>query len=117
MTLDELRLQIQQICSDTMHEVYKAKRAGSERLYALFQDYRDDVFKVSQRVPEHWELEKDLKDQDAETYRYLRDNALAFFTCSCGSRQDSCAEDGVGNFSTFIFTQEGNVFRRVEKRQ
>jgi len=126
MTLDELKLQIEQICVETTRSVLHAeslerswdiKREGSERLRALFEEYRDDVFRLSKRLPDHWQPERDLKEQEPATWHFLRDNALAFFTCSCGSRQDSCAEDGEGNFSTFIFTQEGSVFRRVEKKQ
>lgn len=43
-------------------------------------------------------------------------NVLTNMTCSCGSRTDSCNEDGPGKFSTFFFTEEGMVFRRIEQK-
>ena len=39
---------------------------------------------------------------------------LACMTCSCGSRSDSCAEDGDGNYSRFFVDRKANIFRVVE---
>lgn len=37
--------------------------------------------------------------------------AFMFSSCSCGSREDSCSEDGIGNFSRFYGTTAGDLFR------
>ena len=116
MTLDELQALIKATCEETARNVYRAKREGSDKIYAIFQAHRDDIFKISQRLPEHWETEVFLKEQAPDTYSMLRSTGLAFITCSCGSREDSCAEDGDGNFSTFIFAPDGKVYRKVEKK-
>lgn len=116
MTLDELKERIRQICAETSTEVWKVKVQGRDKLYALFQEYRDEVFKISKRQPEHWEVENALKGGSPDWHTYLRSEGLAFITCSCGSREDSCSEDGVGNFSTFVFMPDGEVFRQVEKK-
>ncbi len=113
-TLEE---QIQEICRDVTRQIDRVKAKGRERLLALFQAHRDQVFKISQQAPEHWELERSLKERSPKWHDYLRREGLAFITCSCGSREDSCAEDGEGNFSTFIFAADGSVFRRTEKKQ
>ena len=122
MTSDELKKRIQEICVEAGTAKWKATHPYREKLGALFDEYRDDVFKISQRVSEHWEVEKVLAEDDPGNFNfnwrtYLQREGLAFFTCSCGSRKDSCPEDGDGNFSTFVFTPEGSVFRIVEKKQ
>lgn len=71
---------------------------------------------MSQRLPEHWEVEREIKERDPDLYAYLRSERAMFITCSCGSREDSCSEDGDGNFSRFIFTADGSVFRSVEQK-
>lgn len=119
MTPDELKKKVQEICAEASTAKWKATHPFRDQLGALFDEYRDDIFKISQRVPEHWEVEKLLAekgDHDFDWRTYLRNEGLAFFTCSCGSREDSCSEDGDGNFSTFVFTPEGSVFRIVEKK-
>ena len=106
-----------------------------KQVEALFDQHRNQFFEIAGPVPaigeserwttEQWsqwsawhnEREKNIRVGDPDLYRFLQCNAIAFFTCSCGSREDSCAEDGDGNFSRFIFTEDGSVFRSVEKKQ
>lgn len=116
MTFDELREKIKEICAENSIEVFHVKAKGRDQLYALLQEHRNEVFQMSQRLPEHWEVEKEIKEQDPELYAYLRSERAMFTTCSCGSREDSCTEDEEGNFSRFIFTEDGRVFRSVEKK-
>ena|SRR3990167_2200239 len=103
MTLDELRIKLKLICDEATADVppelmgsvwpqivrREVREKAADKLGELFQSYRDDIFKISKRVPAHWELEKELADRDNVMYQFLRRNALAFFTCSCGSRVDS----------------------------
>lgn len=101
-----------------------------EKLHELFAEYRGEVFEISKEVDEYgwhkypegyfakWgQFEGVISRSAPDMYSRLRQNAIAFFTCSCGSREDSCPEDGDGNFSTFIFMPDGEVFRQVEKKQ
>jgi len=37
--------------------------------------------------------------------------AISFITCSCGSREDSCEEDGNGTYSQFFLTLNGDIER------
>lgn len=46
----------------------------------------------------------------------LYSNVITNMTCSCGSREDSCKEDGPGKFSTFFVTMDGAIFRRIEQK-
>lgn len=41
----------------------------------------------------------------------------AFVSCSCGSREDSCVEDGPGMYSQFYITPFGDVFRQSKEKQ
>jgi len=117
MTLDELKIRIKEICAETLKSNSDiARNNASKKLGLLFHEYREAMFKISHRVQPHWHIEKDLKEHSPLTYALLRTQSLAFITCSCGSREDSCPEDGNGNFSTFVFTREGDVFRIVEKK-
>lgn len=135
MTLDELRLRLQQICEEGARETNEPYRPMERRrafaqLQELFAEHRGEVFEISKEVDEHgwrkypesyyvkWsQFEKEIRQNMPDMHSLLQRNAIAFFTCSCGSREDSCSEDGVGNFSTFIFMPDGEVFRRVEKKQ
>lgn len=111
------------------------RKAAREKVQALFREYRSQFFqiaKVPEPVGDWWDpwtseqmevynrhckgMEKEIKDLDPGLHRFLQTKAIAFFTCSCGSREDSCSEDVDGNFSRFIFTVDGNVFRSVEKK-
>jgi len=106
-----------------------------DKIHALFGQYRSKFFELAKVpapsddfwapwTPEQVEvynkncrgLERDIKDCDPEMHHFLQRNALAFFTCSCGSRDDSCDEDGEGNVSTFVFTADASIFRIVEKK-
>lgn len=40
----------------------------------------------------------------------------ACVTCSCGSLENSCEEDGKGNFSYFFVDYEGSLFRTIVKK-
>lgn len=134
MTLDELRLKLREICGEASHSVWPmmdevARKRAREKLEALFSEHREEVFEISHPVGQSWptypdgyfakwsQFEKEIRQNMPDVYSTLQRNAIAFFTCSCGSREDSCAEDGDGNFSTFIFMPDGEVFRRVEKKQ
>ena len=143
MTLDELRLRIRQICEDAAPEQtwldYDSERSkiAREKLGHLLEEHRDEVFDVAKRLAGDWSIERTPEEREEvrsyfakwsqfekqiaeglpQEYGMIRRRAIAFFTCSCGSRVDSCQEDGDGNFSTFIFTSDGSVFRHVEKKQ
>ena len=109
MTLDELKIRIKEICAETLKSNSDiARNNASKKLGLLFHEYREAMFKISHRVQPHWHIEKDLKEHSPLTYALLRTQS--------GSREDSCPEDGNGNFSTFVFTREGDVFRIVEKK-
>ena len=124
MTNEELRAKIKEIVDGYHKEKYASQLKHRDQLYALFDQHREQIFQVSERLPEHWEVEVELtKPEKCEwsdatwNWRdYLRQEGLAFITCSCGSREDSCSEDGEGNFSKFFFTPDGSVFRSVEKK-
>lgn len=143
MTLDELRIRIRQICEEAASEQTwlrydKEKRdIARKKLDQLFSEHRSEVFELANRVPSNWSA--DMSEEERETwndyfrkwslfekeiaeglpveYHMIRRRAIAFFTCSCGSRVDSCPEDGDGNFSTFVFMPEGDIFRIMEKKQ
>lgn len=135
MNYEELRKRIKAICEDgaeEMKEPYKpmGSRRAHAKLQELFAEHREEVFEISNELDEYgwrkypegyfakWsQFEKEIRTEMPDLYRELQRNAVAFFTCSCGSREDSCAEDGDGNFSTFIFMPDGEVFRKVEKKQ
>jgi len=120
MTPEELKERVREICAEASKARWNAIQPFREKLHALFEQHREEVFKISQRLPERWEIEKTLAEKDEHNFdwsAHLRNESLAFITCSCGSREDSCSEDGVGNFSKFIFTSDGSVFRSVEKKQ
>lgn len=112
------------------------RKAAHDKIHSLFCQYRSQFFELAKVpvpsddfwaswTPEQVEvynrdcqaMEREIKDRDPELHRFLQRNALAFFTCSCGSREDSCAEDGEGNVSTFVFTADASIFRIVEKKQ
>lgn len=145
MTLDELRLRIRQICEEAAPEQtwldYDRERrnVAREKLGKLFEEHRNEVFDVSKRLSSDmsdWKRERTPEEREEDRhyfanwsrfecelaknlpveYGIIRRRSIAFFTCSCGSREDSCQEDGDGNFSTFIFTSDGSVFRHVEKK-
>ena len=116
MTYEELREKIKTICATNPPKSFWDKGKARDELYALLEQHRNEVFQMSQRLPPHWETEWEIKERDPELYSYLRSERAMFITCSCGSREDSCSEDGEGNFSRFIFTPEGSVFRSVESK-
>lgn len=111
------------------------RKTAHDKIHALFRQYRSQFFDLA-KVPtppdDFWPpwtpkqvevydknclgMERDIKDRDPELHRFLQRNALAFFTCSCGSREESCAEDGEGNVSTFVFTADASIFRIAEKK-
>jgi len=124
-------------CSFTYGLPKERRDVAHDKIHALFRRYRQQFFQIA-NVPEpsndeYWKtpwtpeqheayrkgwdgVEKNIKDHDRATYDFMRSKAIAFFTCSCGSREDSCHEDGNGNVSTFVFMPEGDVFRIVEKK-
>lgn len=120
MTPEELKEKVRKICAEAATARWQATQPYRERLHALFEQHREEVFVMSQRLPEFWETEKILAQKDEHNFdwrTYLQREGLAFFTCSCGSQEDSCSEDGARNFSRFIFTCDGSVFRSVERKQ
>ena len=47
---------------------------------------------------------------------YNNPSSRMIISCSCGSRTDSCEEDGIGFYSQFYIDDVGNIFRmKIEK--
>jgi len=116
MELDALRIEIEKICKDTVISDPAKVHDAQARLEVLFSNHRSEVFEISNRRDDWTKFEKEIAEGLPKEYRMMQRQGIAFITCSCGSREDSCPEDGNGNFSTFVFTHEGEVFRIVEKK-
>jgi len=129
MKLDELRERIKKICEEGRDRDWRVRDPNiKSKLILLFEEHREEVFELSKPAdhyyasypadfyPKWTAFEREISENLPDLYHSLRSNAIAFFTCSCGSREDSCPEDGEGNFSTFAFMPDGDVFRITEKK-
>ena len=103
---DELKNKLKNIC----------KKVASGELFEnaideFFERNREWVFKVA--LPA-------AKKLRARTTIYARGQSIynnpmgvGILSCSCGSTEESCFEDGEGKFSWFEFYDDGTIFRDV----
>ena len=113
--LENLKISLRQMCQGAVDGT-----VSQDELLEFFQAYRDEFFKIAKTHPPHWAIEKEIKTTMPEVYRQMRCSSpdfsrgpIAFYSCSCGGREESCEEDGDGNFSWFYFMPDGSVFRQV----
>lgn len=68
------------------------------------------------RVVKLFELNREQFFKAAAQIKTDPDNYALMLSCSCGSREDSCEEDGEGNYSKFFIDRNANIFRMVQMK-
>lgn len=102
MGINIVKEQIKQLA-----ERMKKEDVPDEDLVTFFNAHRVYFMDESTKVTYDPTVLEDMKKMG---YR-------AFVSCSCGSREDSCMEDGPGMYSQFYITPFGDVFRQSKEKQ
>lgn len=95
-------------------EKLKANTISDAEMIKFFEDNRDE-FMASPTFPKIVTREELITAQRND-YFNAGTPPLAYLTCSCGGRDDSCKEDGSGVYSQFYVNELGDTFRyKVQK--
>jgi hypothetical protein len=106
VTREELAQQLLPV-GGGLYATYKPEDLDlSTKIVSTGPTYNPDAVEVAKLGPQ--------KPWNSTIYNNPR--GLAFMSCSCGGRDDSCQEDGEGIYSQFYVTEVGEAYRvKVQK--
>lgn len=109
------------MASPTFPRVFTREELARQLVGGLYETYKPEDLDLSTKIistgptynPDAVEVGPQ-KPWNSSIYNNPR--GLAFMTCSCGGRDDSCQEDGEGIYSQFYVTEVGEAYRvKVQK--
>lgn len=85
-----------------------------DNIKAILDVYGHDASLMKDNILAYFEAHRHEYFEQAEITLQAPQRYSMCMTCSCGSTDESCEEDGQGSFSNFYIMPDGELFRMKE---